>query len=107
MWKIDCMLSRMKISLIGDFGKNFSQKHGFFGSTLYLYNFSDAELLKWELVMYGTDKFVGKTGYEGPLSERSTAELHESNSGRTQTATLKIVSTCLLFSILLTFFMVR
>ena len=39
----------------------------------YIYSFLDAELLKWELVLYGTDVYIGPTGYEPSsiLAERS------------------------------------
>jgi hypothetical protein len=41
-------------------------------------SFADAELLKWELVLYGTDVYVGPTGYEpsSALAERSVQPSH-------------------------------
>ncbi|KAF7638786.1 hypothetical protein Mgra_00001867 [Meloidogyne graminicola] len=42
----------------------------------------DAELLKWELVLYGTDVFIGPTGFEpsSALSERSVQTSHNGDS---------------------------
>lgn len=42
----------------------------------------DAELLKWELVLYGTDAFIGPTGFEpsSALSERSVQTSHSGDS---------------------------
>jgi subtilisin-like proprotein convertase family protein len=45
---------------------------------IWLCPFEDAELLKWELVLYGIDVYIGPTGYEpsSALSERSVQPGH-------------------------------